>query len=372
MHILIVTNSFIKEISFLIRYARRIDPSLQFSVIIPSNASYDQLSSASVLRRTLLSPRHIRAACYSPALFADIRRCRPDILHVFEEYSGLIAFQSVLSRNVFCRKSKIMVYSAENIIGNVNPIFRLFMNYVKKYANLAFVCSQGVKHTLQAEGFAHPIEVFPLGVDTSIFHKMHVNELKVQLRLDGKFILGYIGRLLECKGIFLLLEAMRALPEHVHLLIVGIGPQEERLRQRIAQDRLEERVHLLGNIPYHQLPRYMNCLDIGIVPSQTTARWKEQYGRVLVELMSCEVPVIGSDSGSIPEVLGDVGIIFRENDHQELVQKITQYMVSPDKRRELGKSGRQRVQAFYSTQVMGQKVLSMYAMLKPINGEEQR
>ncbi len=73
-----------------------------------------------------------------------------------------------------------------------------------KHSDAALVCSQGVVPVLQAEGYAKPIEVFPLGVDLSQFYKFSVDSLKKQLKLDGKFVLGYIGRLLKIKGVFLL------------------------------------------------------------------------------------------------------------------------------------------------------------------------
>jgi len=61
-----------------------------------------------------------------------------------------------------------------------------------EWGRLAFVCSQSVKHVLQDEGFSRPIDVFPLGVDTSKFSKFPVNQLKTQLNLDGKFVIGML------------------------------------------------------------------------------------------------------------------------------------------------------------------------------------
>jgi glycosyltransferase involved in cell wall biosynthesis len=367
MKILIVTKSFVREVSSLIHYAACVDRRLRFRVVMPYSRE-DALPASISIRKPFFS-QYTRASWYSPLLMLDIKSFRPDILHVFEEFSGLIAFQSLIFLNLLCQPSKTMVYSAENIPGNVRSVLRVPMKYVMRHSDMAFVCSQGVKHALKAEGYTKPIEVFPLGIDISRFRKLSCEQLKRDLTLGGKFIIGYVGRLLEIKGVFLLIEIMRHLPENIHLLMVGSGPEKENLKAVAAKYQLEQRVHLVGNVPYTQLPQYMNCMDIGIVPSRTTNRWKEQFGRVIVEFMSCEVPVIGSNSGSIPEVLGDAGSIFQENNLQELIHLVKTLKEHPEIRQELGKKGRQRAMTHYTLEIMCDRFLSMYQKLMKIQAD---
>ncbi len=59
---------------------------------------------------------------------------------------------------------------------------------------------------------------------------------------------------------------------------------------------------------------FMNAIDVFVLPSRTTPRWKEQFGRVIIEAQACGTPVIGSDSGAIPEVVGKGGWIVPERD----------------------------------------------------------
>jgi len=361
MKILIVTKSFVKEVSSLVRYAARIDQRLRFLLVMPYHS--EESLPASVSIRKLYFSQYMRAACYSPFLMVDIKTFRPDILHVFEEFSSLIALQALILRNLFCRRSKTMVYSAENIPGNVRTVLRLPMKYVMRHSDMAFVCGQGVRRVLEAEGYTKPIEVFPLGVDVSKFRKFSCGQLKRKLALDGKFVIGYVGRLLEIKGVFLLIELMRYLPENVHLLMVGTGPERNNLKAVASEYHLEHRVHLIGNVSYEQLPQYINCMDVGVVPSRTTKRWKEQFGRVIVEFMGCEVPVIGSNSGSIPEVFGDAGCVFRENNLQDLIDNVKTLMERPKKRGKLGKAGREKAITLYSTDIMCKRFLAMYETL---------
>lgn len=364
MKILILTKSFEREVTAFVRYATTVASGLHFRVVMP-DSSHTPLP-VPLSRRRLYWAQHMRAAWFSPALLQDFKVFRPDIVHIFEEYSSLIAFQAVILRNMYCPESSIMVYAAENIPGNVGVFFRLPARYVMRRAHLAFVCSHGVKQVLVEEGWTLPIEVFPLGVDISAFQKCDASQLKHDLGLDGKFIIGYVGRLLTIKGIFDLLEMMRRLPENAHLLMVGGGPEEAEFRRRMADYELTDCVHVLGDVPYAELPHYINCMDIGVVPSHTTPRWKEQFGRVLIELMSCEVPVIGSDSGSIPEVLGEAGAIFPEDHIDALVSLVQQLMAQPATRQDFGQRGRTRVEKLYALSVMYQQFFAMYKRLSTV------
>ena len=68
----------------------------------------------------------------------------------------------------------------------------------------------------------------------------------------------------------------------------------------------------------------LKSMDVLVLPSRSMPYWKEQFGRVLVEAMACGVPVIGSDSGAIPAVIGDAGLVFPEGDDRALADRILQ------------------------------------------------
>jgi len=364
MKILIITRSFVREVNELVRYiVHHSELPWTFHLVFPHDAHLEDSLPASVSMRRMYWSRQIRTACYGPSLLIDFWRFQPDIVQVFEEFSGLLAFQSFVLRSLVVSNSKALVYSAENILHNVRPVLRPSMRYVMKRASLAFVCSHGVKDVLLQEVFPAPIEVFPLGVDTNKFYKFPVNRLKRQLKLDEKFVIGYVGRLCEFKGVFLLLDLMRRLPEHVHLLLIGSGPEEQSLIQRADSYGIKHRVHFAGAISYKELPRYMNCIDVGIIPSLTTPYWKEQFGRVAIEFMSSEVPVIASDSGSLPEVLGEAGRLFPVDNVQELLQSLNSFMNDHDRLIQLGQAGRKLVQQEYSIKIMSQRFVEMYYQL---------
>jgi glycosyltransferase involved in cell wall biosynthesis len=88
------------------------------------------------------------------------------------------------------------------------------------------------------------------------------------------------------------------------------------------------------------MPAYFNAMDILCVPSRTTPRWREQFGRVIIEAFACGIPVIGSDSGEIPIVIDDAGIVARENDLAAWIAAIESLLNDPLERRRLGDRAR--------------------------------
>jgi glycosyltransferase involved in cell wall biosynthesis len=101
----------------------------------------------------------------------------------------------------------------------------------------------------------------------------------------------------------------------------------------------------------------MDCL---VLPSRTTKKWKEQFGRVLIEAMACEVPVIGSDSGEIPNVIGESGLIFKEGDVDDLASKLKLLITNMDLRVELAGKGRQRVLKHFTQEKVAKETYKIY------------
>jgi len=99
------------------------------------------------------------------------------------------------------------------------------------------------------------------------------------------------------------------------------------------------------------------------LPSRTTRVWKEQFGRVLTEAMACRVPVIGSNSGAIPEVIGDAGLIFPEGDARALAGCLRRLIESPDLCRELGERGYVRVMRLYTQERIAEQTAEFYRQI---------
>ncbi len=164
---------------------------------------------------------------------------------------------------------------------------------------------------------------------------------------ERSFTVGYAGRLVESKGLTDLLEAVRGLAAPVELLLIGNGELRAQLE---GQPIPGSRVKVLDGLTHAQMASGYAQLDVLVLPSRTTPTWKEQFGRVLVEALSCGVPVVGSDSGEIPwliELTGG-GLTFPEGDHCALARELERLREAPALRRRLAETGRAAVARLFS------------------------
>ncbi len=109
-----------------------------------------------------------------------------------------------------------------------------------------------------------------------------------------------------------------------------------------------------------RVPEFLGGLDALVLPSLTYPNWKEQFGRVLMEAMACEVPVVGSDSGEIAHVIGDAGLVFPEGDVTALTDCLRRLRAAPELRRELAARGLARVRERYTQDRIAAQTLEVY------------
>ncbi len=284
---------------------------------------------------------------FYPGLGRQMQRVRPDLVHIDEEpYNLATAHALWLARRA---GAKSLFFSWQNLLRHYPLPFRMMERYVLDHANYGIVGNQESGQVWRTKGYQGPLAVIPqFGVDPEIF--------KPAPRTEGRgFVIGYVGRLVEQKGIDLLLEALYGLEGTWRAYVLGSGPEGEALRSQAQRLRLANRVSFDDPIPSSQMPTYYHQLDVLVVPSRTRPNWKEQFGRVIVEAMACGVPVIGSDSGEIPNVIGDAGLIFPEEQVEVLRAHLARLLGDPNLQKELARRGRERVLArFTQAQVAAQ------------------
>jgi glycosyltransferase involved in cell wall biosynthesis len=168
-----------------------------------------------------------------------------------------------------------------------------------------------------------------------------------RVETEHPFTVGYAGRLIESKGLFDLLAAVRQLDAPVELALIGNG---ELRGQLDGQPTPGSHVRVIDDLTHAEMAGGYAQLDVLVVPSHTTPRWKEQFGRVIVEALSCGVPVVGSDSGEIPwliELTGG-GLVFPEGDSDALADALRRLRADPAWRHELARTGRTAVTRMFS------------------------
>ncbi len=293
-----------------------------------------------------------------PGLEEYVKQIQPDIFHVEEEHYSFVTFQAIRLAKKY--NIKCLFVSWQNIYKEYPFPFSWIEKYNLRNADYAVAGSDEVSNILVRKGFDNErISIIPLGADTEMFRKTESTELRDRLRLEA-FTIGYIGRYVMEKGVMDLLKAVSMINDYFNLLLIGDGELKHQIMKEGRRLGILEQIRILDTISSSQVPNYLNCMDCLVLPSRTTLKWKEQFGRVLIEAMSCEVPVIGSDSGEIPNVIGDCGLIFKEGDVRDLSSKLKLLFYNTGLRMELANKGRQRVLNKYTQKKVAKETYEVY------------
>jgi glycosyltransferase involved in cell wall biosynthesis len=293
---------------------------------------------------------------YYPRLGQIMREVQPDIVHIDEEPYNFATFHAMyLSQR---QKARALFFTWQNLLRNYPPPFRQMELYNYRHAAAALAGNRDAAEVLRRKGFSGSIHIIPqFGFDTEIYKRSEPRPPHVA---GAPFTLGYLGRLVENKGLPLLVEALAALPQYCRVIFIGNGPMKSALEAQAARLDVSERVTFKDGIPTFEVPNVLQKMDVLVLPSLTRSNWKEQFGRVLAEAMACETPVIGSNSGEIPYVIGDAGLVFQEGNAQELTACVRRLLDAPQLYATLAAKGRQRVLDNYTQERIAQQTYEVY------------
>lgn len=292
---------------------------------------------------------------FFPRLGRLLRAFAPDIVHVDEEPYNFATFHALwLAKRAGAR---VLWFTWQNLKRRYPLPFRFIERYNLRHADYAIAGSRGAARVWREKGYAGPLAVIPqFGVDPDIFTP------RPDWRDPARgFVIGYGGgRLVPEKGVDLLLEAVAELAGVWRLAIAGVGPEQGRLELLARRLGLAGRVFFEGEIPSLRMPAFYRELDALVLPSRSRPNWVEQFGRVLIEAMACGIPVVGSDCGEIPNVVGDAGLIFPEGDAGALRACLVHLMRAPDLWADLAQRGRERVLAHFTQAQVAAQTVAVY------------
>lgn len=247
-----------------------------------------------------------------------------DVLCIHEEPFALATAEVLAIRWLLARLGRgrpdapFVLYSAQNIYKRYPFPFGWFEGRILRRAGAVSVCSVDAGRNARLKGLRGQVELIPLGIDPVHFSpgdRADADADPTRSAAPGRIRVGYAGRLASHKGVDVLLEAVAG-DDRLSLDIAGDGPARHELER--AASALGGRVRFLGALGGEDLPGFYRGVDVLAVPSLETPRWIEQFGRVVVEAMACGTPVVASDSGALPEVVQDAGVLVPPGDPDAL------------------------------------------------------
>ena len=271
-----------------------------------------------------------------------------DVVHAWEEpyiYAGYQIVRAMSrSKVAFCFRT------AQNIDKRYPFPFSHFERAARARADGWIAGGNLVFESMVRRGFPRERgRVMTLAVDLDAFKPLTPERKQAVAHDLGLHppIVAYVGRLTRAKGIDLMMRAMNAVGGSTpwSLLVMGAGPMEGDLRNWAASRGWSDRVQI-RLVPHRDVPAFLGAADVILAPSQTGPRWREQFGRMVIEAFACGVPVLGSDSGEIPYVVGDAGKVLPENDAGIWADAIVEVLGSAELRADMARRGFERVQAY--------------------------
>lgn len=294
---------------------------------------------------------------YYPAIADELARIRPDLLHMDEEPYNFATWHAL---NAATRQGiPGTFFTWQNLDRRYPPPFSWMEQANYRRAPIAIAGNVDASTVLRGKGYAGEIAVIPqFGVDPVTF-----SPGPLQAITDEPFVVGYAGGLLPEKGVDLLLRSCTRLDTDWRLLLAGEGGEQLALQRLVGELGIGERVSFVGRIAGQAMADFYRRLDVFVLPSRSMPNWREQFGRVLIEAMACGVPVVGSDSGEIPHVIGDAGLIFPEDDVEALAGQLQRLHDQPALAAELAQIGRDRVLTNFTMQSVARRTVDVYEKL---------
>jgi glycosyltransferase involved in cell wall biosynthesis len=268
---------------------------------------------------------------YYPNMKQVFGRFQPDVIHLWEEPWSVVAAQAVWLRDHLSPSSAIVIEVDQNIDRRLPEPFELMRRFTLRATDHLMARHADAVAVACARGYRGPHSIVEYGFNDSVFRPIPHRRIEMRARIGASgFTIGYVGRLVPQKGIDDLLAALAQCQRPVSLLVQGNGPHRPHLEQEAARLGVSGRTRFLPAAPPSEVALLMGALDVLVLPSRTTSTWREQFGRVIVEAQLCGVPVLGSSSGSIPDVIGPGGWVVPERNSAALAACLDRLADSPD------------------------------------------
>lgn len=304
---------------------------------------------------------HIFQHQISPSVFGPLRKRGIPTILTLHDLKPICPNYKMLTNGAVCEKCKggrfyhclVNRCTKDSYAKSLVNVIEMYLHYARGYyqeVSRYIAVSDFYRRKMIEFGFpAEQVVHIPNFVDVERFAE----------NANGGCYCLYFGRLSEEKGLFTLLEAARKCPE-IPLIIVGSGPLEAALQEKAAGDNIQN-VTFAGFKTGKELQRIVGEARFTIIPSE----WYENCPMSVLESLAMGKAVVGADIGGIPELItdGDDGLTFVPGDANSLAAAMRQLWTTPEKTREMGMAGREKVAKKYSPQKCFEKTMSLYREL---------
>jgi glycosyltransferase involved in cell wall biosynthesis len=388
MRILVASHTYIVDLNCeKLRALSQLEPGIEVTVVVPKTwkpggvqnkiieTEYRDEGAFKIVPISNFSQNHQGLLTFGTDLISLLREFRPQVLQVEQGSRALAYTQLIVLNQLLGLKAKNIFFTWWNLPYELKLPIALLEKFNLNNSHGIISGNQDGAEILRQRGYKGPIKVMPqLGVDETLFTPKAQPELAADLGIQAdEFVIGFVGRFVPEKGLLTLLQALTKLPleKPWKLLLLGRGPLQEQLIKIASENNIQDRVILVESVPHNEVANYINLMSCLLLPSETTyqfktltaAGWKEQFGHVLIEAMACQVPVIGSDSGEIPHVIGDAGLVFPEGDVQVLTNYLLKLMENPEFTKEFGEKGYQKAMVQYTNKALAKQQYEFYQEL---------
>lgn len=207
---------------------------------------------------------------------------------------------------------------------------------------------------------ADKIEVVYQGCDPSFIHPVaeeKKREVRAKYQLPDHYILN-VGSIEERKNALSAVQALMMLPEQIHLVIVGRHTEyTDKVEHFIKENKLEERVHIISNVPFDDLPAFYQLAEIFVYPSRF-----EGFGIPIIEALYSGIPVVATTGSCLEEAGGPDSIYVHPDDIKRMADAFKQIYTDPERKKNMIEKGHSFAKRF-SEEKQAEEILNIYKKL---------
>ena len=312
---------------------------------------------------------HMLSFIFSALFFLIKKRHEYDILHVHTMYSP--ALMGCLIKKIFRKKLLIKVRRTghgsllEKMLSN--GVSSSHLRFLIRYTDCFVTVNQEGRRDLEEAGVERErVRWIPNAVDKNLFKtptEDEKNHLKESLGLEERLAVSFVGRLIPRKKVDSIINVLPPIIEYfpkTRVLIVGDGPESQRLKEMAELRDILQYVDFAGQCNEEMVMKYLKASDLFIFPSDS-----EGISNALLEAMAMGLPIVASRISGIEDLItnGHSGLLFHPGDENDLLEKVLLTLGDKQLRRKIGEGARQAAENRFSFDSIGKEYIDLYSNL---------